>query len=90
MVAVKVLVEGEEQTMSESVEMETDAVTTSLTTKISDWPMVGTVLHPPLSILVIVIVVLPEIFNGTVLKVPLTPLNATLLVSVPEFAPDNT
>ncbi|MNL89330.1 hypothetical protein D3C87_2195820 [compost metagenome] len=51
--------------------------------------MVGITLHPLLSILVIVTVVLPELFNCMVLKVPLPPMNETFLVSVPEFASDN-
>ncbi|MNY72648.1 hypothetical protein D3C86_2112520 [compost metagenome] len=51
--------------------------------------MIGTTLHPLLSILVIVTTVFPELFNCMVLKVALPPMNETFLVSVPEFASDN-
>lgn len=59
-VAVKVLSEGEMQSVVEGVAMETDGITISSTAKTSVCPVKGTTLHPLLSILVIVIVVVPN------------------------------
>jgi hypothetical protein len=73
----------------EDVEMETDAITISSTAKKLVCPVIGTTLHPPFSILVIVTTVLPELNNCIVLKVALPAMNETFLVSVPEFASDN-